>query len=693
MLRKKRALHPAAFPSLAVAYCLEAAHITPEELDAVVVCSSTGVKNAQEDVYLNSQLRVIHNNINVYTIPHHLGHAVAVYALSGFEKSSILIVDGSGSPWNELTPGEIAVIAPADLEAIRDSPGRLTWRETISLYSADRGRIQPLEKHISTYGAVHNTDTSKSPPQPGDDTWVGMLQFESLGDMFGAVGRQIFGSFYDGPGKVMGLAPFGKPSIPVDEFYRLKSGRFEFVPEICKRFPYTERWPEHQHEYEDLAASVQQALEKAVLHLCSKFESRSYLCFAGGVALNSVANERIVREAGFDQVFIMPAAEDSGTAIGAAYYGLWQICGYMPIAQQAIDEAGRPYSNAEIASVIERTPGVALSHPLDVIEQAAELLSRGKIVGWFQGGSELGPRALGQRSILCDPRRPDMKDVLNSRVKFREGFRPFAPVVRQEDVCEWFDVPPKHNHSPFMLRVMPFREEKQSLLPAVVHIDGTGRVQTVAKDTAPRLHQLLTAFYNRTRVPMLLNTSFNVAGEPIVETPKDAVSCFLYTGMDCCILEDHLISKLPDVDPLLSFPLKLLSKWALLSCRVDKTTGEFDTPRVEDSILIDSAQISRAAEMDVAIHRSYQPHIKLITRTPWGLASHILPSKMAHILRLVDGQRSGKDIFDQLLASGAMNRELSISDFRKQLALLSRVGAIWFNIATRAAELKLARTA
>jgi carbamoyltransferase len=433
-----------------------------------------------------------------------------------------------------------------------------------------------------------------------------------------------------------------------------------------------------------------------VLYLCGRFPSRSHLCYAGGVALNSVANERILRESGFKNVFIMPAAEDSGTAIGAAYYGLWQLRGYSPIPQQTIDETGRRYSRAEITSVIERTPALCVSQPDDLVDHVAELLSRGNIVGWFRGGSELGPRSLGQRSIFCDPRKPDMKHILNSRVKFREGFRPFAPMVRYENVHEWFDVEEHQAYSPFMLRVMPFREEKKELVPAVVHVDGTGRVQTVARQTAPVLHRLLTAFYDRTGVPMLLNTSFNVAGEPIVETPKDAVLGFLYTGIDFCVVEEQLLSKLADCDPILDCPLQILSQWATLSSASGGDCLRFEVPPLDGATQsVDSVHVSRAAEMDLAIYRSRQSRLKLITRTPWGLVLHALPGSAAHILAHVDGTRTGRQIYDRLCACGLVggDPETALATFRRELGLLWRAGAVWFAAGNAAANLSLARSA
>jgi carbamoyltransferase len=230
-----------------------------------------------------------------------------------------------------------------------------------------------------------------------------------------------------------------------------------------------------------LAASVQAALEDALLYLGQRLRelcASKNLCYAGGVALNSVANERLIRESGYESVYIIPAAEDSGAAIGAAYYGLWQITGHNSRRRLPHDSVGRSYSQAEIKTALN-TDQVRVVESTDVIADAVELLCDGKIIGWFDGGSELGPRALGQRSILCDPRRPDGKEILNRRVKMREAFRPFAPAVMLDEAPNWFEFDGTSPESPFMLRVCEVKQQKQDQVPAIVQADGRGRLQTL----------------------------------------------------------------------------------------------------------------------------------------------------------------------------------------------------------------------
>jgi carbamoyltransferase len=312
---------------------------------------------------------------------------------------------------------------------------------------------------------------------------------------------------------------------------------------VPRRFDHYERWPARREEYADLACSVQSALEDALLHLAGRLRSlcgSENLCYAGGVALNSVANERLIRESGFRRVHIVPAAEDSGVALGAAYEGLWRLTKTNTRRRLIHDACGRTYTPACVSTAVAREPRVRASKSSDVIADAVELLCAGKIIGWFDGRSELGPRALGQRSILCDPRRPDGKEVLNSRVKRREAFRPFAPAVLLEEVENWFELEGAGPESPFMLRVCKFRPERAALVPAVSHVDGTGRLQTLTKDANGRFYELVKRFYERTGVPMLLNTSFNVMGRPIVETPEQAVACLVDSGLDCCVFEDRI---------------------------------------------------------------------------------------------------------------------------------------------------------
>jgi carbamoyltransferase len=264
---------------------------------------------------------------------------------------------------------------------------------------------------------------------------------------------------------------------------------------------------------------------------------------AGGVALNCVANGRIAREAGFENMWIQPAAGDDGIAIGCAYYGHLAIQKNQRAFVMNDAYTGVPYKDERVHAAankrLVRLQAIGRQSE-NICAETAKLLSKGHVVGWFQGRSEFGPRALGNRSILADPRTPEMKDKLNKRVKHRQAFRPFAPIVLAERAHEIFE---DHRESPFMLLAERVRPEWRQKIPAVVHIDGTARVQTVRQDQNDRLYRLLREFDAITGVPLLLNTSFNIKGEPIVETPEDAVHCFLSTGIDYLVLHEVLMAK------------------------------------------------------------------------------------------------------------------------------------------------------
>lgn len=521
--RIKRAAIYGAYPSLAIDYCLDYAGIGPGDLSLVVSCVTNRAKTPEQDLSLNPTLRTRVHQTPVLYIPHHYGHAFSAFATSGFAEAAILVLDGVGSPFEDFT---------ADEQAACRWPVADGW-ETISLYAASGTSIKPLEKHLVENFAWVGKEKS------------GMRTFGSLGGMYAAVAQQIFGDLHEA-GKVMGLAPYGKPEIAAGEFFRIEDGRFLFHDKVTKRFRHNDRWPLRQEAYANLSASVQMALEEAVLrlteHLYELCPSEN-LCYAGGVALNSVANERLVRESPFRNVYIIPAAEDSGTAIGAAYYGLWHLTKNNTRKRLIHDAVGRSYTDAQILAAIEETPAVERLDCEDPIADTIDRLCDGKIVGWFEGRSELGPRSLGQRSILCDARRPEAKDVLNHQVKHRESFRPFAPVVLLENVREWFNLNGACPESPFMLRICEFHDDKQAQVPGVVHVDGTGRLQTVTREANGSLYQLTKRFYEKTGVPIILNTSFNVAGEPIVETPQDALNTLLSTGIDYCVLENQTVTK------------------------------------------------------------------------------------------------------------------------------------------------------
>ncbi len=302
--------------------------------------------------------------------------------------------------------------------------------------------------------------------------------------------------------------------------------------------------------YADVAASIQSVTEEVLLKMahCAFIETGAKnLCMAGGVALNSVANGRIFRETPFEQIYIQPAAGDGGGAIGAALYAHHMVLGQPRsfVLEHAYWGEEHPAENIERFLQEKGIRYQRLEKEDKLIEQVIDRLQKGQVVGWFQGRFEWGPRALGNRSILADPRRAEMKDIVNVKIKFREPFRPFAPSVLAERASEYFQLldSPRHYPARFMLYVVDVKDAKRDLIPSVTQVDGTARLQTVTKEVTPRYYQLIEAFGQATGIPIILNTSFNLKGEPIVNTPHEALHTFSQSGMDALVLGNYLIEK------------------------------------------------------------------------------------------------------------------------------------------------------
>ncbi len=537
--RKKRDVLVPGRDSLAVAAVLSDQGIEVADLDLVVAAPLITPDDPRDLVAHHPTL----GRRPTATITHHLAHALSAYACSGFDSATALVVDGMGSYARDLTESERAA-------CLRFDPSH---RETVSIYTC-AGALTPVEKHLGRTGFATATTTRLGP-------------FASLGLAYQQVARLAFGT-WDAAGKTMGLAPYGRPRFVREAFFDIApDGTFDFHDDlagIAGLIGSPGTYPADAALHADLAASVQAALEDGLLHLVRRARalthSRRLVC-AGGVFLNSVANERIVASGLFDEVYVVPFAEDSGTAIGAAFHGVQQLMGARSSfafrwagarssfafrwagarSSFAFRWAGARSSFARRrleADALGPLPtdyaaALALAAPYARATTAtfgdiATRIAAGEMVGLFTGRSELGPRALGQRSILYDPRRPLGAFELN-RKKGREAFRPFAPAVLRTHVQDWFDLAPPHD-SPFMLRVAPVLPERRDQIPAVTHVDGSARVQTVMPGSGP-LAEIIAAFYAQTGVPMVLNTSFNRAGEPIVESACDAVRSFLALDM------------------------------------------------------------------------------------------------------------------------------------------------------------------
>jgi carbamoyltransferase len=383
---------------------------------------------------------------------------------------------------------------------------------------------------------------------------------DSLGEVYSALTWYLGFAPNADEGKTMGLAPYGRDKLvpeladlvrrTPDGLFRVNLAWFAYHREggwLSRAF--LERYgPPRVPEsaitelHQDLALAVQDLLEETALHVARALRQRtglSDLCLAGGVALNSVMNARLLREAGFQRIFIQPAASDAGNALGAALWVWHQQLGRPRGEAMSHAYFGAAWNEqAETAALAGR--GLEVRAVADPADEAARLLAEGKVVGWFQGRAEVGPRALGARSILADPRWAKTRDIVNARVKRREAFRPFAPSVLDERGHEFFD---RYEPNPFMLLVQPVRAERRAQIPAVTHVDGTARLQSVTAAENPLYHRLISRFAARTGVPVVLNTSFNLRGEPIVHRPAEAVADFLRSDMDALFLGSKLATK------------------------------------------------------------------------------------------------------------------------------------------------------
>lgn len=534
--RFSRRKHDSGFPAQAARYCLQIGQVAVQDLDHVIFYEKPLLKFERilstyaatfprsrgpfvramrawlaDKLWIRSRIAK-HLGYRGETLfaEHHLSHAASAYYPSPFDDAAVLTADGVGE-WSTATIGAGAGL---DLDIIED------------------------------------------------------IKFpHSLGLLYSAFTAYLGFEVNEGEYKVMGMAAYGRPTL-VEEVRRLirivEDGSFALD---MNYFSYHRsfqafsrafvdlfgppRAPEaaFDQRYANLAASLQAVLEEAWLGLARRARSvtgSSNLCLAGGVALNVLANSRVLREAGFREVWIQPAAGDSGGALGAAAYLAHAILRIPERHRMATAYLGPSYSDDEIRQVLvehgiehEQLPRGELPR------RVAALIAAGSVIGWFQGRMEFGPRALGARSILADPTDPATKDRVNERIKHREAFRPFAPSVIEDAAADYFDLgaPSGSSHSPFMLFTAKVRPEKAHLLPAITHVDGTARVQTVTWTDNPLYYELIREFGVLKGVPVILNTSFNVRGEPIVRSPQEALNSFAYTEMDYLVLGNCLVAK------------------------------------------------------------------------------------------------------------------------------------------------------
>jgi carbamoyltransferase len=549
--RFNRVKHWAGFPAESIRYCLATAGIDARQLDHVgisfnpranlarrlrfVVVNRPSVRSLVDRLRRQGKALGLEEQFaaavgvprseltaRFHRIEHHQTHVAAGFLISPFDEAAVLSIDGMGDFTSTLT---------ADAHGIG-------WRELDRVFYP-----------------------------------------HSLGFLYTAVTMYLGFPHYGDEYKVMGLAPYGEPEFvdvfrrmirPVGDTFELNLDYFThhqrgirmlwndgapLVKPFHSRRLETELGPMRQsHEeltprHDNIAKSLQMVTEEMILHLLRRLSKRTKsknVCLTGGCAMNSVANGKVTRETPFENVYVPAGAADNGTSFGAAYYVWNRVLGRPRSFVQDHAYWGCESSADDCAAAVRAAGLPCDSLPeSELLDRTVELLIAGKVVGWFQSRMEFGARALGNRSLLADPRRADMRDIINLRIKFRERFRPFAPSILEEHVGDWFEV---DEPAPYMEKVFPIRPEKRALVPAVTHVDGSGRLQSVSRRTNPLYYALIETFYRRTGVPILLNTSLN-ENEPIVRTPGEAIDCFLRTEMDALVVGPHLLDRHADDFP------------------------------------------------------------------------------------------------------------------------------------------------
>ena len=566
--RFRRVKHWAGFPAEAIRSCLDFAGVDPAAVDHIAVSRNPkanalrkalfAVRRRPSFALIRDRLRNARRvqdiqatycdafrckpervNATIHPVEHHVAHLGSTFLVSPYEDAAVASIDGFG---------DFVSTMIAHGEGMRlDVMDRVYFPHSLGL----------LYLAITQY-----------------------LGFPKYGDEYKVMGLAAYGEpvYLDTMRKVIHLLPDGKFELDLDYFCHHNEGvsmtwdnvaptmGVVYSPKLetmlgPARKPDEKVTPHH----ENVAASLQALYEEVAFHILNDLYRRTHckrLCLAGGCGMNSVANGKVFERTPFEEIYIQPAAGDNGTALGAAYYVWHQILGNSRNFEMKHTYWGPGFSDAEIELAIESAgcrlatgpdgdseygdtpgkPGVTFER-IDkegkLLDRTAAAIAKGQIVGWFQGRMEWGPRALGNRSILADPRRKDMRDILNSRIKFREKFRPFAPSILREATGEFFTI---DYPDPFMIKVYPVRPEKRALVPAVTHVDGTGRLQTVSEEENPLYYRLIRKFREKTGVPVVLNTSFN-ENEPICCKPEEALDCFLRTRMDVLVMGPYFCER------------------------------------------------------------------------------------------------------------------------------------------------------
>lgn len=549
--RFNRIKHWAGFPSQSIQYCLDVAELGVAEIDHVAVSFNPRANLAKRLAFVASQrpspwaildrlkrqgktlglkdqlaqgLGVDSSAIRaqLHRIEHHQTHIAAGFLISPFDEAAVLSVDGMGDFTSTLTAHAKGTDwREFDRVWFPHSIGFLYSTITMFLgfpHYGDEYKVMGL----APYGEAEFADSIRKMIRLKGDTFELNLDFFT---------HHKTGVKMNWNGGAPIVEPFHSPKLVA-----------ELGPMRTKDEPMTSR-------HDNIAKSLQVVTEEIILHMLNRLHEKTHadtLCMTGGVAMNSVANGKITAQTPFKSVYVPAGAADNGTAFGAAFYVWNKVLGNSRSFVQDHAYWGCESTDDECAHAI-RDAGLPFDqlNEIELIDRTTEKMLDGKVVGWFQGRMEFGARALGSRSLIADPRRTDMRDIINLRIKFREKFRPFAPSILEEHVGEWFEI---DEPTPYMEKVFPIRQEKRALIPAVTHIDGSGRLQTVSKATNPLYHALITRFYEKSGVPIVLNTSLN-ENEPVVRTPAEAISCFLRTDMDVLVLGNCIVDRHRDDFP------------------------------------------------------------------------------------------------------------------------------------------------
>lgn len=530
--RITRIKHDGGNDSEAIQYCLNAEGITLEDITVVVQCENFVLP--KRDFFKGKRVFAETNFPPIIDISHHLAHAYSAIGTSPFSNCNVMVIDGCGSPLEqfiELHPEQKNAIDAAFFEINQ------MQCEKDSFYHFDGQKLTPLVKDFSVMANQKMGEFQLPTTQ------------HSIGGFYASISHYVFGDM-DDVGKLMGLAPFGKSGVYNFDAFEFQSGRILVKDDWKHHFTNPSQgydyFKKHFDYYANVAKWAQEQVEKAVIH-CIKNRVERFpnenLCYSGGVALNAVANAKLEDLNLIKNIYIEPAAADNGLALGCAYYGWLEYLKMQKIAHDGNTCFGKNYTKKEVDEALissDEYLKIEFNDEDELVRYCAKKLNEGKTIGWVQSGSEFGPRSLGRRSILAHPGIIGMKDHINRNIKFREDFRPFAPALLKEKVSDYFEV---GRNSPYMILVDRTKKEFVEQLQNVTHQDGSARVQTIEKSWNPKFYKLVEAFEKVSGIAVVVNTSLNRKGMPIVETPLQAFQLFKETALDILVIEDTVVEK------------------------------------------------------------------------------------------------------------------------------------------------------